>query len=160
MSTMENEYILILDFGSQYTQLIARRVREQKVYCEILPFNQGLKKAQAQRPAGIILSGGPASVFGKDAPVVDKALFELGVPVLAICYGLQLLSHLLGGEVSKSSKQEYGRCELCKKENDPLLAGIDDKSIVWMSHGDHVTRLPTGYKTLAYSENTEWRRYP
>ena len=112
MSDIHSERILILDFGSQYTQLIARRVREARVYCEIFPFNAGLDKIRAFRPKGLILSGGPSSVYDSGAPLIDKAHLELGVPVLGICYGMQLLTHVLGGQVAKSTKREYGRAEL------------------------------------------------
>ena len=112
MSDIHSERILILDFGSQYTQLIARRVREAKVYCEIFPFNAGLDKVKAFRPKGLILSGGPSSVYDSGAPLIDKAHIELGIPVLGICYGMQLLTHIEGGMVAKSTKREYGRAEL------------------------------------------------
>ncbi len=112
MSDIHSERILILDFGSQYTQLIARRVREAKVYCEILPYNAGLDKVKAFRPKGLILSGGPSSVYDSGAPLIDRAHLDLGIPVLGICYGMQLLTHVLGGTVAKSTKREYGRAEL------------------------------------------------
>ena len=121
MSDIHSERILILDFGSQYTQLIARRVREAKVYCEIFPYNAGLEKVKAFRPKGLILSGGPSSVYDAGAPLIDKAHLELGIPVLGICYGMQLLTHVLGGQVAKSAKREYGRAELNIHKNEGLF---------------------------------------
>ncbi|MBU2824956.1 C26 family cysteine hydrolase domain-containing family, partial [Acidithiobacillus ferrooxidans] len=135
------ERILILDFGSQFTQLIARRVREAHVYCEIHPYNMALAEIWAWRPKGIILSGGPSSVHDVDAPSVDPALFAMGLPVLGICYGLQLMAQLLGGRVGKAEHREYGRAHLQIKEAiGPLLpfgaAGAAEE--VWMSHGDRI----------------------
>ena len=124
MSDIHSERILILDFGSQYTQLIARRVREAKVYCEIYPYNAGLEKIKAFRPKGLILSGGPSSVYDPGAPLIDKAHLELGVPVLGICYGMQLLTHVLGGQVSKSAKREYGRAELDASTTQPAFLKV------------------------------------
>ena len=122
MSDIHSERILILDFGSQYTQLIARRVRESKVYCEIFPFNAGIDKIKAFRPKGMILSGGPSSVYDAGAPLIDKEHLRLGIPVLGICYGMQLLTHILGGVVAKSQKREYGRAELNLHQGEGLFA--------------------------------------
>jgi GMP synthase (glutamine-hydrolysing) len=149
--------ILILDFGSQYTQLIARRVRECEIYSEIHPYNLDMEKVKAFSPQGIILSGGPASVYGTNAPGCDPSLFSLGVPVLGICYGLQLTAHLLGGKVVPSSKREYGKAKITVKPGGTLFKGVgrSGKSLqVWMSHGDHVSLLPAGFRSLAFSRNT------
>jgi GMP synthase (glutamine-hydrolysing) len=157
VSDIHSERILILDFGSQYTQLIARRVREAKVYCEIFPFNAGLEKVKAFRPKGLILSGGPSSVYDTGAPLIDKAHLDLGVPVLGICYGMQLLTHVLGGEVAKSQKREFGRAELNIHKGEKLFAGIGEgacKTIVWMSHGDRIEKMPAGFSAIAHTDNS------
>jgi GMP synthase (glutamine-hydrolysing) len=148
--------ILILDFGSQFTQLIARRVREHRVYCEIHPGTLSAEAVAAWKPAGVILSGGPASVYEPGAPHVDLGVLELGVPVLAICYGLQLLAHGLGGVVEPAEEREYGRALLKLGREDALFAGLPGgaERTVWMSHGDRVLRLPPGFGVLATSENS------
>ena len=148
--------ILILDFGSQYTQLIARRVREQRVYCEIHPCNLLLEQIQAFGPSGVILSGGPMGVNAEDAPTGDRGLLDIGVPILGICYGLQLIAKLESGEVSRSHRREYGRARLMIEDAADLFAGfsIDEPVDVWMSHGDKVDRLPPGYTVLAKSANS------
>jgi GMP synthase (glutamine-hydrolysing) len=156
LSDIHSERILILDFGSQYTQLIARRVREAKVYCEIYPFNVALEKVKTFRPKGLILSGGPSSVYDPGAPLLDKAVIDIGVPVLGICYGMQLLTHLLGGVVAKSQKREYGRAELKILRGEGLFAGIGEaaKATVWMSHGDRIERMPAGFTAVAHTDNS------
>jgi len=148
--------ILILDFGSQFTQLIARRVREHRVYCEIHPGTISAEAVARWKPAGVILSGGPASVYEPGAPHVDLGVLELGVPVLAICYGLQLLAHGLGGVVEPADEREYGRALLKLGREDALFAGLPGgaERTVWMSHGDRVLRLPPGFGVLATSENS------
>ena len=150
--------ILILDFGSQYTQLIARKIREQKVYCEIHPFNYSVDKIKEFDPKGIILSGGPSSVYGKDAPIIGKEVLELGIPVLGICYGMQLISHLLGGRVFSSDKREYGRTEIQILADKAIFEGFDtnQKKTVWMSHGDKIEQLPEGFEVLAKTDNTPY----
>jgi len=150
--------ILVLDFGSQYTQLIARRVRELHVYCEIHPADLDLAKVQAFAPSGIVLSGGPSSVLDGDAPDCDPAVFELGVPILGICYGLQLMVHRLGGQVEPADDREYGRAHLQIQADDPLLAGFprDRDVTVWMSHGDRVLSLPPGFEVVASSGNSPY----
>jgi GMP synthase (glutamine-hydrolysing) len=153
---IHSEKILILDFGSQYTQLIARRVREAHVYCELHPFDMDLAAIRAFRPSGIILSGGPKSVYEAGAPSVEEALFELGVPVLGICYGMQLMSRHFGGEVVAAGKREFGHADLFAAASPgPLFDGffVDGKSPVWMSHGDHVARVPAGFEVVAQSAN-------
>jgi GMP synthase (glutamine-hydrolysing) len=148
--------ILILDYGSQYTQLIARRIREQHVYCEIHPGTLDLEAIRAWKPRGIVLSGGPSSVLAPGAPGLDPGLVELGVPVLGICYGLQLMAHHLGGEVEKADDREYGRAVLKRERDDPLLADLPggDERTVWMSHGDRVLHLPPGFVVLATSSSS------
>ncbi len=137
--------IIILDFGSQYNQLIARRIREFGVYTEIIPYNTSVEEIKKHDPKGIILSGGPSSVFGDEAALVEKELFELGIPVLGICYGMQLISHLLGGEVKKGVKGEYGKSELTVLAENSLFKNVPEKSTVWMSHFDEVMTAPEGF---------------
>ena len=145
--------VLVLDFGSQYTQLIARRIREQRVYSEIWPCTKSLADIRAFAPKAIVLSGGPSSVHEAGSPTVDPALFELGVPILGICYGMQLTSHLLGGRVVPADHREYGRAEIQHEPDDGLLFGFQahDPIEVWMSHGDQVERLPAGFKVIGRS---------
>ena len=152
---IHSEKVLILDFGSQYTQLIARRVREAKVYCEIHPFNSGLASVKAFKPKGIILSGGPSSVYDKGAPMIGREIFGLGVPVLGICYGMQLIAKLLGGKVERSNKREYGGADIVIENAGDLFNGLGSGPMkVWMSHGDRVEALPPGFKTIARSDNS------
>ncbi len=146
--------VLILDFGSQYTQLIARKVRELGVYSEIVPFNTPAAEVRASGPSALILSGGPRSVYEKGAPHASKEIFDLGVPVLGICYGLQLTAHLLGGRVVPSGKREYGFAALRVRDRGGLLAGVRDGAQVWMSHGDRPDRLPPGFRITASTANT------
>ncbi len=155
---MGDDRILVLDFGSQTTQLIARRVRELHVYSEIKPCSTSIEEIRAFSPNGIILSGGPASVYDKGAPSVPKDIFALGIPVLGICYGMQLIVHLLGGLVEHSEKREYGPAELTIIDNSDLFYGLDTskKYRVWMSHGDRVERLPSGFLSIAESENSPY----
>ncbi len=163
MSHPGRELVLILDYGSQYTQLIARRVREQRVYCEIHPCTiaapgAALEKVKALAPKAIILSGGPSSVYGEGAPQVDPALFELGVPILGICYGLQLTAHVLGGKVARADAREYGAAEVKVEKAEGLfhrLAPGDDLA-VWMSHGDRIESMPPGFTTLGTSPSTPY----
>jgi GMP synthase (glutamine-hydrolysing) len=154
---MAHQTIVILDFGSQYTQLIARRIREQGVFCEILPFHVDLATLQAKHPVGIVLSGGPASVYEDGAPTISPAIFSLGLPVLGICYGAQLTAYLLGGEVRAAEKREYGRASVTTLAASPLtaFAPVGAELEVWMSHGDHVERLPPGFAHVARSPNCE-----
>ncbi len=152
----ERDRVLILDFGSQFTQLIARRIREQHVYCEIHPGTASLEAVRAFDPCGIVLSGGPASVLDPGSPDVDLRILELGRPVLAICYGMQLLMHRLGGLVEKADDREYGRARLKHERPDVLFEGLDTAAerVVWMSHGDRVLRMPPGFVALASSESS------
>jgi len=156
MSNIHSDKILILDFGSQYTQLIARRVRECHVYCELHPFDMALSEIKAFKPMGIILSGGPKSVYEAGAPAIAEELFELGVPVLGLCYGMQLMSRHFGGEVIPAGKREYGHAELMSMGSPgPLFDGffVDGASPVWMSHGDHVETMPQGFEVVAKTDN-------
>lgn len=145
--------VLVLDFGSQYTQLIARKVRELGVYSEIFPFDAPLARIKKEAPDALILSGGPQSVYEKNAPLVPAEIFSLGVPVLGICYGLQLMAHLLGGRVQPSAKREYGFAHIEIKDRGGLLKGIKSGSQVWMSHGDRVETLPPGFAITARTAN-------
>ncbi len=145
--------IIILDYGSQYTQLIARRIRELHVYSEIVPFDITAERAKTYDPKGIILSGGPNSVFEKGAPGIDPAILSLGVPVLGVCYGMQLMSHVLGGEVQPGESREYGKTEMSVEPGNELFKGLPDRFVVWMSHGDRVASIPDGFKTSATSAN-------
>jgi GMP synthase (glutamine-hydrolysing) len=151
----EHETVLVLDFGSQYTQLIARRVRESGVYCEILPFNASLETIISRAPRGVILSGSPASVYNQDAPRPDPRLLDnLKCPILGICYGLQVLAVDLGGEVQPSQSREYGYARLkIIDRSSPLFAGLPDEIDVWMSHGDHVTVSPPGFNVTARTDD-------
>ncbi len=156
MRDYHKEIVAILDFGSQYTQLIARKVRELKVYCEIFPYNADIEKLRSLNPLGIILSGGPRSVTEADAPACDPAIFDLGVPILGICYGIQLIAKLYQGEVQRSDKREYGRAHIYVDRPDALLEGIEDGDIIWMSHGDSIMTMPSGFLALAHSENSPY----
>src|SRR3981081_71114 len=151
-----HDKILIVDFGSQVTQLIARRVREEKVYCEIVPFQKADEAFKAMRPKGVILSGGPASVLDQDAPLAPPAIYEAGVPVLGICYGEQAMAQQLGGTVEAGHHREFGRAEVLVTENSALFDGVwrkGEKYPVWMSHGDRVTRPPDGFRAVGTSPN-------
>ena len=162
MTDIHQQRVLVLDFGSQYTQLIARRVREARVYCEIFPYNAGIEKIKEFRPKGLILSGGPSSVYDPGAPLVGEDHLALGVPVLGICYGMQLMTHLLGGVVARATKREYGRAELLIDDESDLLkfaGGTGDSSpesraVVWMSHGDRIEKMPQGFSAIAHTDNS------
>jgi len=148
--------ILVIDFGSQYTQLIARRVREFKVYSEIIPCNVALSEIKKRKPAGIILSGGPASVFEEGSPGIDKEIFNLRIPILGICYGMQLITHILGGKVSRAEKREYGKAILKIDDFSDLFSDVSDETVVWMSHADKISEMPEGFIRLAYTENSPY----
>jgi len=147
------ERIVILDFGSQYTQLIARKVREQGVYAEIHPFSISAEALKGLKPKGLILSGGPSSVYAADAPIPSFDVFALDVPVLGICYGLQLIAFQLGGSVDKAARREFGRATLVVDDDADLLKGVSKSSQVWMSHGDSLTGLPKDFVAMAHTEN-------
>src|SRR3954464_15115128 len=151
-----HDKLLIVDFGSQVTQLIARRVREEKVYSEVVPFQRAAAAFEEMKPKAVILSGGPASVLDKDAPLAPAALYEAGVPVLGICYGEQAMALQLGGTVEAGHHAEFGRAEVLVTAESPLLEGTwraGERYPVWMSHGDRVTRLPEGFSVIGVSEN-------
>ena len=146
--------VLILDFGAQYTQLIARRIRELNVLSLVENFDFPYKKVIDLAPKGIIFSGGPSSVYQKNAPLPDKQILESGIPILGICYGLQIVAHLLGGEVDRSAHQEFGKALLVVDDSRDLLADIGDVVKVWMSHADKVTKLPPGFAPIAHTDNS------
>jgi GMP synthase (glutamine-hydrolysing) len=149
-----SEFILVLDFGSQYTQLIARRIRELGVFSEIQRFDFPIDEILKLKPKGIILSGGPSSVYEDGAPQVDEKLFELGIPVLGICYGLQLIAYKLGGVVDKFARREYGKAILRVIKDDDLFYGFNSQSVVWMSHGDALIKEPDGFEVIAWTDNS------
>lgn len=151
---MVKDWIAILDFGSQYTHLIARRVRECKVYSEIVPCNIKARKLLARRPKAIILSGGPASVTSKGSPSCDRDIFNIGIPILGICYGAQITAKILGGKVLKARAREYGKAILNIKSKESLFKGLLSKETIWMSHGDRITHLPKGFRIIGSTKNS------
>ena len=152
---MKNGSIVILDFGSQYNQLIARRVREMGIYAEVVPFHEDIDKILERKPKGIILSGGPASVYAKGAPTLDKRIFDANIPILGLCYGMQLITHLHGGEVERADKQEFGKASLKLDKKDSLIfKNIPDNTIVWMSHADHVNKMAEGFEIIAHTDSS------
>ncbi|WP_396124548.1 glutamine-hydrolyzing GMP synthase [Acaryochloris marina] len=151
---VDRQMIVILDFGSQYSELIARRIRETQVYSEVLSYRTSIEQLQQLNPKGIILSGGPNSVYAQHAPACDPEIWNLGIPVLGVCYGMQLMVQQLGGQVEASDAAEYGKASLVIDDPTDLLTNVDDQTIMWMSHGDSVTALPDGFKVLAHTTNT------
>ena len=150
---MNNEMILVLDFGGQYNQLIARRVREAGVYCEVLPYNASIDKIKSLNPKGIIFTGGPASVNDAKAPFCDKEVFSLGIPVLGICYGMQLMGSMLGGKVEKAGQREYGKVDIKLDSSSELFKNIESNTTCWMSHTYYVNELPEGFVKTAGTSN-------
>ena len=148
--------IIVLDFGSQYTQVIARRIREANVYSKVLPFNTKIGDIKKLRPVGIVLSGGPASVLAKGSPKPKAEIFSLGIPILGICYGLQLMGKMLGGEVKNSNHREYGRGKLKVLRKGLLFKDLPTQLTVWNSHGDCLVKMPKGFKALAQTENSNF----
>jgi GMP synthase (glutamine-hydrolysing) len=148
-----NEMIIVLDFGGQYNQLIARRIRDLGVYSELMPFNTSVDKIRSLQPKGIVFSGGPASVYGEGSPVVDPGIYDLGIPIFGICYGMQLIAHQLKGKVERSKTREYGKAEIDFANDSALVQGLNAKQVVWMSHGDHVSELPEGFVVDASTES-------
>ncbi|MEA1915266.1 MAG: glutamine-hydrolyzing GMP synthase [Campylobacterota bacterium] len=153
---MKHVPIVVLDFGSQYTQIIARKLRESGVYSEIVPYSESIEDIMARTPKGIILSGGPASVYAKDSYHPDEKIFDLGLPVLGICYGMQLISQHFGGSVTPADHHEYGKAKLNFVKKNPIFDETEDGQIVWMSHGDKVENIPTGFETIGISENSPY----
>ena len=153
---MEKEVVLILDLGSQYTQLIAKTTRRLGVYSEILPYNVSIEEIREFNPGALILSGSPSSVNGTDAPFPDRGILELGIPILGICYGMQLLSYWFDGVVSRSTKKEYGKSLLQAEVDNPLFKGLNDVETVWMSHGDSLSRIPEHFDVIARSDNSPY----
>jgi GMP synthase (glutamine-hydrolysing) len=152
-SSLSEQIIIVLDFGSQYSQLIARRIRENNVYCRILPYDVSADEIKALSPKGIFLSGGPASVYADGSPMCDPELFNLETPILGVCYGMQLMAHLLGGKVEPTITREYGFANLSVYKQDDIFYGLDEKFSVWMSHGDSVSQMPEGFETVAHTES-------
>lgn len=149
---MKNEQIIVLDFGGQYNQLIARRVRENNVYCEVLPYNFPLEKIKEMAPKGIILTGGPNSVYAADSPICGRDLFELNIPILGICYGSQLMAHILGGSVKTAPISEYGKAEVSFENNSVLFKEVESPTICWMSHTDYIEKAPEGFTVTAHTD--------
>jgi len=154
LKPLTREVVLILDFGSQYTQLIARRVRENHVFSQIAPYNISAKEIQALSPKGLIISGGPSSVYDKKSPLPDKSIFKLNIPILGICYGLQAIAKTLGGKVKLTQECEYGKAELFIDDNADLFSRLPGNLTCWMSHGDRLTKLPEGFTAIAHTLNT------
>ena len=150
---MKNELVLVLDFGGQYNQLIARRVRECNVYCEVHPYNLSIEKIKELNPKGIIFTGGPASVYGENSPLCDKEIFDLNIPILGICYGSQLMAHLLGGCVEHAETSEYGKTPIIVDTTSKLFENVDKETICWMSHTDLIKEAPNGFNVTAYSKD-------
>ena len=146
---MKKELILVIDFGGQYNQLIARRVRECNVYCEVHPYTLSVDKIKEMNPKGIIFTGGPNSVYGEDSPLCDKALFEIGIPILGICYGSQLMSHMLGGKVATAPVSEYGKTKVDVSVDSKIFKGVSESTICWMSHTDYIEKAPEGFTITA-----------
>ena len=149
---MKNELVIVIDFGGQYNQLVARRVRECNVYCEIYSYKIDIEKIKALNPKGIILTGGPNSCYEADSPTYSKELFELGIPVLGLCYGAQLMQHILGGKVEKADVREYGKTEvIVDQKNSPIFAGVSEKTICWMSHFDYISKIAPGFEITSHT---------
>ncbi|MEG0356063.1 MAG: glutamine-hydrolyzing GMP synthase, partial [Lachnospiraceae bacterium] len=148
---MKRELVLVVDFGGQYNQLIARRVRECNVYCEVHSYKISVEKIKEMNPKGIIFTGGPNSVYGDESPLCDKAIFELGIPVLGICYGSQLMSHMLGGKVATAPVSEYGKTEVNVEVSSKLFKDVDSSTICWMSHTDYIEKTPANFKITGHT---------
>ena len=148
---MKRETVIVLDFGGQYNQLIARRVRECNVYCEIYSYKTDIEKIKEIQPKGIIFTGGPNSVYLPDSPTYSEEIFQLGIPVLGICYGSQLMMHLLGGKVEKAPVREYGKIEVSVNQNSKLFQNVSEKTICWMSHNDYISQVAPGFEVCAHT---------
>lgn len=151
---MENQLIIIVDFGGQYNQLIARRVRENNVYCEVVPYNKALEKIKEEKPIGIIYTGGPNSVYEENSPEIDKEIYNLNIPILGLCYGMQLMAKDLGGSVEKAPSKEFGKTKTFFETDSLLFKNLKNESITWMSHVDYVKNLPQGFKTIATTDSS------
>ena len=148
---MDQEKVIVIDFGGQYNQLVARRVRECNVYCEIYSYRTDIEKIKAMNPKGIILTGGPNSCYEADSPTYTKELFELGIPVLGLCYGAQLMMHVLGGKVEKAPVREYGKTEVMVDKTSPLFGDVAATTICWMSHFDYISQIAPGFAITAHT---------
>ncbi|MCH5210531.1 MAG: glutamine-hydrolyzing GMP synthase [Oscillospiraceae bacterium] len=155
---MQNETVIVLDFGGQYNQLIARRVRECNVYCEVMSYKNDIEKIKEKNPVGIIFTGGPNSVYDPASPHYDNAIFELGIPILGICYGSQLMAYSLGGHVGPAPTREYGKIEVTVKQS-KLFDGVNEKTICWMSHTDYIDKIPEGFTATAYSDDCPYAAF-
>lgn len=149
---MKRELVLVIDFGGQYNQLVARRVRESNVYCEIYSYKVAMQKIKELNPKGIILTGGPNSCYEEGAATCEKELFECGVPVLGLCYGAQLMQYVLGGNVEAAPTREYGKTEIVVDTTSPLFSNVSEKTVCWMSHNDYISALAPGFKSVAHSD--------
>ena len=164
---MEREMVIVLDFGGQYNQLIARRVRECNVYCEVHPYTMSIEKIREMNPKGIIFTGGPNSVYGEDSPTCSSEIYELGVPILGICYGSQLMAHMNGGKVTTAPVSEYGKTEVEVDDSSVLFEDVSPKTICWMSHTDYIEKAPENFRVTAHTpvcpvaamENAEKKLY-
>ena len=164
---LSKEKVIVIDFGGQYNQLVARRVRECNVYCEIYSYRTDIEQIKAMNPKGIILTGGPNSCYEADSPTYTKELFELGIPVLGLCYGAQLMMHVLGGKVEKAPVREYGKTEVMVDKTSPLFGDVAATTICWMSHFDYISQIAPGFKITAHTadcpvaaaENAEKKLY-
>ena len=148
---MDQEKVIVIDFGGQYNQLVARRVRECNVYCEIYSYKTDIEQIKAMNPKGIILTGGPNSCYEEGAPTYSKELFELGIPVLGLCYGAQLMSHVLGGKVEKAPVREYGKTKVFVDTASPLFTDVEPETICWMSHFDYISNVAPGFQVVAHT---------
>ena len=150
---MKNQLVIVLDFGGQYNQLIARRVRECGVYCEVMRYTTPLEELAARNPVGLIFTGGPNSVYDEKSPHIAKEIFEMGIPILGICYGCQLMAYTLNGKVSTCINSEYGKTETFYDNSSLIFNELSDKSVSWMSHTDYISELPQGFKITAHTDN-------
>ena len=148
---MDQEKVIVIDFGGQYNQLVARRVRECNVYCEIYSYRTGIEQIKAMNPKGIILTGGPNSCYEADSPTYTRELFELGIPVLGLCYGAQLMMHVMGGKVEKAPVREYGKTEVMVDKTSPLFGDVASTTICWMSHFDYISKTAPGFRISAHT---------
>ena len=147
------ELVIVVDFGGQYNQLIARRVRENHVYCEVYPYHKAVAKIKELQPQGVIFTGGPSSVYEDNAPKIEEEVFQLGIPVLGLCYGMQFMAQTLGGEVQHATMREFGKTEIDVNTTSPLFKGLQEKEVVWMSHQDYVASIPEGFEIVAHTAN-------